>query len=284
MKIGSCTMIYLDYVTLEEAIRRIATTGFAAVDVWGDSPHLDVLNDRGDRNDLSSLVTNQGMVWSALSVNGGALARQYNFSYSKSWVRRQSIDYYKKCIDVCAEMSIPRLNVISGHMMSDTTYEQAWQWNREAIVEIADHAARLNVTPCLHTLTQSESRVVVTLDDTMRMRNELNKSNIKLQIDTADQNITDSNISDAVRKVVDQLDYVHFSDNEGQGLGLTHNIPGHGTMNWKRFITELRDGGYNGFLTAQLYAGHPIDPDAWQEECFNYMKNVMQQCGVWEDN
>jgi len=281
MELSSCTMIYLDYVTFEEAIRRIAGTGFQAVDVWGDSPHLDVLVDRGDRKDLCKLVSDLGVRWAGLSVNGGALARQYNFSYSKKWVRDQSLDYYKKCLDVCAEMGIPRINVISGHMMADTGYEQAWTWNREAIAAIADYAAPLNVIPCLHTLTPSESRVVVTLDDTLRMLKELDKPNVRLQIDTADQNITDSNISDSVRKVAKYLDYVHFSDNDGLGLGLTHNIPGHGTVNWKRFVTELRDNGYDGYLTAQLYSGAPIDPDAWQEECFNYMKAVMEECDVW---
>ena len=33
-------------------------------------------------------------------------------------------------------------------------------------------------------------------------------------------------------------------------------------MNWKRFITVLRDNGYKGFLTAQLYVVYPIDSDA----------------------
>lgn len=283
MKLSSCTMIYLDYVTVNEALRRIARTGFRGVDIWGDSPHLDVVTDRGDRGDLCKLLGDLGLEWTSLSVNGGALARQYNFSYSRKWVREQSLDYYKKCLDVSAEMGIPRINVISGHMMADTDYEQAWAWNREAIAAIADYAAPLNVTPCLHTLTPSESRVVVTLDDAMRMLKEVDKPNLRIQIDTADQNITDPNISEAVRKVAGHLDYVHFSDNDGLGVGLTHNIPGQGTVNWKRFISELRDNGYDGYLTAQLYSGGPIDPDAWQEECFNYMKAVMEECGVWED-
>ena len=282
MKLSSCTMIYLDYVTLEEAIRRIAKAGFHGVDVWGDSPHLDVMADRSDRKDLCKLVGDQGLEWTALSVNGGALARQYNFSYSKKWVRDQALDYYKKCLDACAEMGIPRINLISGHMMADTTYEQAWAWNREAFEVLADCAAPLGVTACLHTLTPSESRVIVTLDDTARMLEQLNRPNVKLMIDTADQNITDPNISDAVRKVGPHLDYVHFSDNEGHGLGLTHGVPGRGSMNWKRFVTELRDCGYNGYLTAQLYAADPIDPDAWQEECVDYMRAVMTDCGVWE--
>ena len=93
------------------------------------------------------------------------------------------------------------------------------------------------------------------------MMREIHMAGCRLMIDTADQNITDVNITDAVRKVAPYLYYVHFSDNEGQGIGLTHNILGHGTMNWKMFVKTLKEVGYTGFLTAQLYAGHPIDPD-----------------------
>ncbi len=114
------------------------------------------------------------------------------------------------------------------------------------------------------------------------MMREIHMAGCRLMIDTADQNITDVNITDAVRKVAPYLYYVHFSDNEGQGIGLAHNIPGHGTMNWKMFVKTLKEVGYTGFLTAQLYAGHPIDPDVWQDECFCYMKGVMQECGVGE--
>ncbi len=283
MKLASCTMIYLDYATLEEAIRRISRSGFSAVDIWAFSPHLDVVTDRGDRTATRELVREWRMEISALSVVGGALGRNYNFSHSKEWVRRDTVEYYKQCLDAAAELECPRINVISGHMMSDTTYEQAWTWNRDGMKEVAEYAATKGVTPCLHTLTASESRVVVTLDDVLRMQRDIGLPSVRIMIDTADQNITDANLTDAVRKVAGELDYVHFSDNAGSGLGLTHNLPGQGSVDWRMFIAALKEVGYNGYLTAQLYAGHPIDPDAWQAACFGFMKPIMQEFDVWED-
>ena len=53
---------------------------------------------------------------------------------------------------------------------------------------------------------------------TLNTSREINKPSLRLMIDTADQNITD--VADAVRKVAKDLGYVHFSDNEGHGLGL----------------------------------------------------------------
>jgi protein FrlC len=275
-------MIYLDYVTLEEAIRRIAKVGYQGVDIWAYSPHLDPMRDRGDRESIRKLSADLELEIVALSVVGGALAREYNFSYPKEWVRSDTIDYYKRCVELAAQIGCPRINLISGHMMWDTDFQQVWAWNREGMGEVVDYAASHNVMMCLHTLTPSESRVIVTLDDAIQMMREINSPSCKLMIDTADQNITEANLSDSVRKVAPYLEYVHISDNEGHGLGLTHNIPGHGTVNWGMFVGTLKEAGYKGYVTAQLYAAHPIDPDVWQHECYRYMRKVFEECGVWE--
>ena len=281
MKLGLCTMIYLDYVTLEEAIRRTSKFGFDGVDIWADSPHLDPLReDVAYRKSIKELVAGQELEICALSVNGGALARRYNFSYSKDWVRQETVDYYKKCVDLAAEIGCPRINMISGHMMSDSTRAQAWQWNREGMRQVAEYAGKNNVTMCLHTLTPSESRVVVTLDDALQMMEEIKLPSCRIMIDTADQNITDPNLSDAIRSLGEDLVYVHVSDNEGSGLGLVHNIPGHGTVNWSLFVSVLRDVDYKGFLTAQIYSAHPIDPDSWVLETYSYLSRVLADCGV----
>ena len=49
-------------------------------------------------------------------------------------------------------------------------------------------------------------------------------------------------------------------------------------------VQTLKEIGYEGYLTVQLDANaRAIDPDAWMVDSFNYMKDVMQECGVWED-
>jgi protein FrlC len=281
MKLGLCTMIYLDYLTLEDAIRHTAKAGFEGIDIWADSPHLDPLRkDKSDRNAIKKLAADEGLEICALALNGGALNRRYNFSYSKEWVRRDTLDYCKLCVDLAAEIGCPRINLFSGHMMADTSREQAWQWNYENMAAVCEYAGKNGVMACLHTLTPSESRVVVTLDDAIEMHRQINMPSCKIMIDTADQNITDPDLTTAVWKVAKDLDYIHVSDNTGEGLGLVHMIPGKGTVNWRFFVSTLRDAGYNGYITAQIYAAHPIDPDAWVADTHAYLSRVLDECGV----
>ena len=71
LKLGLCTMIYLDYATLEDAIERTAKFGYQGIDIWADSPHLDPLSrDKGYRQEIKKQCRDRGLEIVALSVNG----------------------------------------------------------------------------------------------------------------------------------------------------------------------------------------------------------------------
>lgn len=62
MRLGFCTMGYLDYTTVEEAIRRIAKLGYEVVDFWAYSPHLGPdLYDKQKRHEIKQLVEEVGL-------------------------------------------------------------------------------------------------------------------------------------------------------------------------------------------------------------------------------
>lgn len=278
MRLGFCTMGYLDYTTLEEAVRRIGKMGYEVVDMWAYSPHLGPdLYDAGGRRKVMEVVKDSGLDAVALSVNGGGLALHINFSHSIEYVRKKSVEYYIDCVDMAAEMRIPIVNMISGHMIHGTPRERAWEWNRECMGEVVRHAAGKGVMMAIHTLTWCESRVLVTLDDALQMMREIDSPNCRVMIDTADQNITDPNLSDAVRKAGKNLVYVHCNDNNGAGQGDIHQPPGRGSVNWKAFLSALKEIRYNGDLTVQVHTGYPIDIDAWAIESKEYLEAVLRQ-------
>ncbi len=278
MRLGFCTMGYLDYTTLEEAVRRIGRMGYKVVDFWAYSPHLGPdLYDKKARKQVMKIVKESGLEAVALSVNGGGLALHLNFSHSVEAIRKKSVEYYIDCVDMAADMGIPMVNMISGHMIHGTRREQAWEWNRECMREVVRHAEEKGIMMAIHTLTWCESRVVVTLDDALQMMREIKSPKCKVMIDTADQNITDPNLSDAVRKAGKDLVYVHCNDNDGVGQGDVHLPPGRGSVNWKAFFSALKEIKYSGDLTVQVHTGHPVDIDAWAMESKAYLENVLRQ-------
>ena len=282
MKLGFCTMGYLDHATLEEAVRRIGRAGYEVVDFWAYSPHLgpDLYPGVKERQAVRRLVQDCGLQTAALSVNGGGLALHLNFSHSVAAVREATLRYYLDCVVLARDIGCPMINMISGHMVYGTSREQAWEWNRQGMEQVARRAKEEGVIVALHTLTPAESRVMVTLDDALAMVREIGLPNAKVMIDTADQNITDPNLSDAVRKAGRSLAYVHCNDNSGVGQGDVHLPPGRGSVDWRAFFRVLKEVGYDGAVTAQVHTGHPVDIDAWLYESKEYLEAVMRKEGV----
>ncbi|MFQ6079724.1 MAG: sugar phosphate isomerase/epimerase family protein [Thermodesulfobacteriota bacterium] len=280
MKLGFCTMGYVPYTELDEAIHRIANMGYEVIDFWAYSPHLDPRHyDKEGRKHIRQLVEKVGLEIAGLSVQGGGLGMQFNFSHSNPKVRKDTVEYYLDCVDLAADVGSPVVNLISGHMVYGTTLEQAWAWNRECIQQVVERAEKKNIVIAIHTLTPPESEVIVTLDDALRMMKEVGSEKLKVMIDTADQNVTEPNLTDAVRKVGKDLVYVHLNDNCGEGRGDIHLPPGRGNINWKKFVKTLKEIGYNGNMTVQVNTGYPIDIDAWAEESLEYMRKVLQEVG-----
>lgn len=282
MRLGFCTMGYLDYTTVEEAIKRIAAVGYETLDFWAYSPHLgpDLYSTKKQRETVKKLVADNGLETVGMSMNGGGLALHINFSHSIEQIRKTSVEYYKECVDLAKDIDCPRINMISGHMVYGTSREQAWEWNRQCMKEVALYAGEKGIQVALHTLTPSESRVMVTLDDALQMMNEINLESLKVMIDTADQNITDQNISDAIRKAGKDLVYFHANDNSGYGQGDAHLPPGRGNVDWKQVMRTLKEINYQGDMTAQVHVGHPVDIDSWCHESFEYLSNVMKEVGL----
>ena len=148
------------------------------------------------------------------------------------------------------------------------------------MTEIAEYAGAKNIQVVLHTLTPCESRVMVTLDDALQMMREINLPNLKVMIDTADQNITDQNISDSIRKAGKDLVYFHANDNSGYGQGDAHLPPGRGAVDWKQVMLSLKEIGYRGDMTVQVHVGHPVDIDAWCRESYEYLVKIKKDVGL----
>ena len=56
-------MVYLDYTTVEEAVKRIAAVGYETIDFWAYSPHfgLDIYSTKEQRETIKKLVTDNGL-------------------------------------------------------------------------------------------------------------------------------------------------------------------------------------------------------------------------------
>ena len=74
----------------------------------------------------------------------------------------------------------------------------------------------------------------------------VNRPNLKFTIDTANQFLMKENLSLALIRLADHVDYIHLSDNNG--VRMEHLGPGKGKIRWDDFFQTLKKIKYTGYL------------------------------------
>ena len=107
------------------------------------------------------------------------------------------------------------LGEFSGKGPSD----EEWKWGVESMQEVAEHAAKVNVTLGLEYLNRFECYFLNTAVDGARFVKDVNHPNCGMMYDTFHAHIEEKNVGDAVRALKDCLVHVHISEKRPQYAG-----------------------------------------------------------------
>ena len=279
IKLSACTLGYNRQTTLEEAVRRIANTGYKAVDLYTGAPHAWPQDFKKDERDsLKRLISQLGLKLTGFAVAGGGLGLQYNFSSPRESIRKNTLQYYLDNIHLADELGCPLMNVLTGHVFYGTSKEQAMKWTMDALHELTAEAEKTKFILGLHPQYIAESPLMITVDDALQMIKELNSSCVKIIYDTAQQNISYRNFMDDIRKAGKHLCYVHGADNDG--VRWTHEALGKGTVDWEGIVRALVEINFDGYICTQSWSELPNDVDSVMRESREYLEHIFKKVGV----
>jgi sugar phosphate isomerase/epimerase len=83
-------------------------------------------------------------------------------------------------------------------------------------------------------------------DGYLYFHDAVNKDNLRFNLDTANQFVVKENLSLALRRLKDHIDYIHISDNGG--LKVEHLPIGNGKIRWDVFFETLDVIKFNGYI------------------------------------
>jgi D-psicose/D-tagatose/L-ribulose 3-epimerase len=124
--------------------------------------------------------------------------------------------------------------------------DDEWNWCKEVLGEVADHAQANNVTLTMEYLNRFECYFVNSAADTARFCREVNHPNLKMMYDTFHANIEEKCIRSAVQECKDQTVHVHISEND-------RSTPGKGGVNWDASFAALKESGYDGWMVVEAF-------------------------------
>ena len=135
-----------------------------------------------------------------------------------------------------------------------------WKRSVEHLRRVAEYAATAGVVLAEEVVNRFELYHLNTLDQGIRLIDEVGHPNCRLHLDTFHAHIEEKNTADAIRRAGDRIAHVHVSEND-------RGVPGSGSVAWDGTFDALRETGYDGWLTVEAFG--------------NFLPNLAAATKIW---
>jgi len=190
-------------------------------------------------------------------------------------VRAKTLDYFRELIDFCGDIG-GRLMVIGSpkqrNVMPGETYADTWKRTVEFFTECLPKAEERNVTLCFEPLSPSETNFVNTAAEGVRMVREINHPKFRLHLDVKAMSAEGEPVADIIRRTISYAAHFHANDANLKG-------PGMGDVDFVPIFRALRECGYKGFVSVEVFIFEP-DPVTIARESIRYMQKCWEQAVV----
>jgi D-psicose/D-tagatose/L-ribulose 3-epimerase len=165
-------------------------------------------------------------------------------------VRARTRQYLADCIQTIADtgskLMVGPLYSPVGRLPGRRRTTDELKWAVETFHALGPVAERHGVTLAIEPLNRFETYFLNTVDDAVRLCDEVNHPNVGVLVDTFHANIEEKNIADAYRRAARRLKHVHTCEND-------RGAPGSGHVEWTEVLAVLREIGYDGWLTIESF-------------------------------
>lgn len=275
MKIAFNTWVYSSFPVwvpsypLIDTIERIARIGYDGIEIGAASPHAypDYL-DATQRRDIKACLDANGLALaSMLPAPGGGPG--FNAASPLAAERANTLDQYRKVIDLCADLGGKQVLYVAGWQIFGTDREQAWEWSRSALAKLAEHAATRDVSMIIEP-TSADSNLVDSCDDAMRMKREVGAGNVGLMFDTYHTIYRNEVATDYVQRMGKDLRHIHLAD-------ANRAVPSDaGRADYRGIVAALARQGFGGYLTMEIgFDRRAVEPDRIAREAYVYVKSLV---------
>lgn len=271
MKLAFSTNAYMRF-SVEDALSRLASVGYRGVELMADVPHAwpaGLLQER--KRSIRETLDQLGLGISninAFMMNAVADPRQPY--WHPSWIepdphyRRIRIEHTKRALTLAKELRAPNITTEPGGPLAPgQSFEQGLDEFVRELKPVVEHAEREGVM----LLVEPEPGLLIEkADQYLAFADRINSPMLGLNFDIGHQYCMGEDPAASVRKLAKHIRHVHLEDIAATRVH-HHLVPGAGAIDFPSVIAALREFGYAGWLTIELYP-YVEDPDAAARTAF----------------
>lgn len=257
MKISLFTAAASKY-PIEKSFELAAKYHYDAIEIGGFRPHafpLDLV--RGGATHIVDLSKKYNLpIISYAPENTGS---PYSLVFEDRNLNQESLDYFKIALDAAKSIGSKYCMFACNHPGYGRNKEDVRRLFLENMKVLANHAETIGQMIILEPVTPYEGTILVTSDDLYWAVREINSPMVKGMLDLACPLTAREPVAEYFNKLGEDIRHIHFIDATIDSED--HLIPGDGQMDFPGIVRLLKDVGYDGYLSLELFSRYETEPE-----------------------
>jgi sugar phosphate isomerase/epimerase len=279
MKLAFSSNAYMHF-SIEDTIEKIASLGYAGIEILADVPHAwpagllparkDAIRDALAHYDLAISNVN------AFMMNAVADPRQPY--WHPGWTdpdphyRAIRREHTKRALVLAEELGAPHITTEPGGKLTD---EQSWDRGAAIFYEEIMPCVALAEQLGVGLLIEPEPELLIeTFGQYLHFMQRIDSPAVGLNFDIGHAYCVSEDPQNWVAKMAPHTVHYHFEDIAATRVH-KHLIPGRGAIDFASTLREIQKTGYSGWLTVELYP-YIDDPDNAAREARKFLVELAE--------
>jgi D-psicose/D-tagatose/L-ribulose 3-epimerase len=269
MKLAICNEMFEGW-KIEDVFKCTADLGYDAVEIAPFTLAESVVDiSQSEREKIrkaaeDAKVEIAGLHWLLVSPKGLYL------NHPDAEIRAKTRDYFFALIECCADLD-GKIMVIGSpnerNVVDPLTYQQAWKYALETFTECAALAQEKGVMLCMEPLASQHTNFITNPAEAVQMVEAVNNPNFQIILDVTSTAAEKLDMPTQIREYAPHVAHFHSNDDNGY-------LPGSGNVDYPPIIAALKDIGYTGYLSTEVFDFKP-DPETIARRSIEFLRGLI---------
>jgi D-psicose/D-tagatose/L-ribulose 3-epimerase len=183
-------------------------------------------------------------------------------------LRHKTVDYLRALVDFAGDVGA-RVMIFGSpaqRRLEDGDRQGAWERIQDSYRQVLSTLAERSVLLCQESLPAPEADFIMTAAEAARMVREIDHPNFRLMLDVKSMCSEERTPAEIIGEFAPLVEHFHANDANRRG-------PGFGDTDFHPIAAALRDVGYQGYVSVEVFDYTP-DPETIARESLRYLKEV----------
>jgi D-psicose/D-tagatose/L-ribulose 3-epimerase len=249
--------------------RAIKAAGYEGVEIapFTLADHLDEIS-AARRRELSNIMRSEGIQFAGLHWLL-ITPKWLHITTADRAIREKSWAYFKQLIDFCADLGDKGIMVLGSpkqRASQGSSAEEATRHLKDGLAKVAPHAGERGITILIEPLAGKDTDVVNTLDQAVRMVEEIRHPAIQTMFDFHNTPDEREALDALVKRHFSRIRHIHVNEMDGR-------YPGTGNLDFRPVFQVLADLKYSRWVSLEVFDFKP-GPEEIARAAMDYFRKL----------